>query len=89
MTEQRQQELLKQAEYGLKCKTAREVFDDFLLNQRAQIIRNLESEEYSSYERLNTLKTTLRILRQFDNAIERYIQEGEIAQKELNKDGNE
>ena len=83
MTEREQLELQQQAEYGRKAKIAQEIFEDFVFTQRAQIMSKFESEDFMCYEDLNTLKTALRILRQLTNSVERFIEEGQMAEAQL------
>ena len=87
MTEQEQQELMQQAEYGRKAKIAKEFFEDFLLAHRVRIITTFENEEFISDDKTRMLKAELRLLRLFDNSVERYIEEGKIAEKELSENG--
>ena len=87
MTEQEQQELQHQAEYGCKAKIAKEFLGDFLLVQRADIYRNLERNDTLTSEEVLNNRKYLQILRIFELNAERYIDEGEIAEKELSENG--
>ena len=89
MTEQEQQELQQQAEYGRKAKIVKEFMQSFITTQRVQIINALETEDFDTLERkaISYIKG-LRLLRNFDLLTERYIDEGKIAEEELSKNGN-
>lgn len=89
MTEQEQQELQQQAEQGRKAKIAKEFIQGFVTNQRVQIINALETETFDTLEqRAISYIKGLRVLRNFELLAERYIDEGNIAQEELNQHGN-
>ncbi len=89
MTEQEQQELQQQAEQGRKAKIAKEFMQGFVTNQRVQIINALETETFDTLEqRAISYIKGLRVLRNFELLAERYIDEGNIAQEELNQHGN-
>lgn len=86
MTDQEQQELREQSEYGRKAQAAQEVFKNFLLEQRAQTINRLETEAFDKAEDLINPVIYLRTLRLFELTIEKYISLGEIAERKLNED---
>ena len=86
MTDQEQQELREQSEYGRKAQAAQEVFKNFLLEQRAQTISRLETEAFDKAEDLINPVIYLRTLRLFELTIEKYISLGEIAERKLNED---
>ena len=86
LTDKEQQELREQSEYGRKAQTAQEVFKDFLLEQRAQIINNLETKAFDNSEDFLPQIIYLRTLRLFELNLEKYISLGEIAERRLNED---
>lgn len=81
-----QEELRQQSEYGRKAKIAQEVTKDFITQQRVQIINALETAAWEQETFLNYVRS-LRLLRMFEQMIERYIDEGNIADEELSKNG--
>ena len=88
LTDNEQQELREQAEYGRKAKAVHEFLADFLTIQRAQVINRLESDSFDKAEDLVNPVIYLRLLRKFELEVEKYISLGEIAEKELNEDGD-
>ena len=86
LTDKEQQDLREQSEYGRKAHTAQEVFKDFLLEQRAQIINRLETEAFDKAEDLMPHVIYLRSLKLFELNLEKYISLGEIAERRLNED---
>ncbi|MBR2208545.1 MAG: hypothetical protein IJ859_07015 [Synergistaceae bacterium] len=88
MTEQEQTELRERAEKGRKAKIASEFLDEFLAKQRAFTLQDLETnKEKITYEDLLFSKIFLIVLRSFENMLNFYINNGEIAEKELNNNG--
>ena len=90
LSEEKQIELQKTADYGRKAKTAIEFIKEFVLSERAQIIIKLETQVFENNEEILTQILYLRMLRKFENEAEKYIAMGEIAEKEMmREDGSE
>jgi len=87
MTEQEELELREQAEWGRKAKAAREIFEYFILRERANEIYTIEKSDDVSYESLLFPKVYLRVLRKLEGQIQYFLDNGEIAEKELSNNG--
>ncbi|MBQ9596502.1 MAG: hypothetical protein IJR35_11670 [Synergistaceae bacterium] len=87
LTDNEQQELREQSEYGHKAQAVHEFLADFLLNQRAQVINRLETDSFDKAEDLVNPIIYLRTLRLFELEVEKFISLGEIAERKLNEDG--
>lgn len=88
MTDQEQQELREQSEYGRKAQGVQEFVSDFLVSQRAMMINNLETKEFNEAQDLVIPVLYLRTLRLFELEMEKFISLGDIAEKRLNEDDN-
>ena len=86
MDEQDRQEFQAQAEYGRKCQAAHEVLSEHITEQREQIMSRLETEALSDWE-LSSLVMYLRVLKVFSDTMKTKIDMGEVAEKELMRDG--
>ena len=82
-------ELQAQAEYGRKAKIASEFMKDFILQQRALILVKLENDTIEDMNSLITPILGLRYLKLLENSLDSYIQMGEIAEEELDKNGEQ
>lgn len=82
-------ELQEQAEYGRKAKIASEFMKEFILQQRALILVKLENDTIEDMNSLITPILGLRYLKLLENSLDSYIQMGEIAEEELNKNGEQ
>ena len=82
------QELREQVEYGRKAKIASEVVADFIMNSKALVLYSLENNSDFDEQGVFYKVMYLRLLRQFETSIQTFIDTGEIAKKELNKDGD-
>ena len=80
------QDLQEQAEYGHKCKVALEVLDDFIADKLEKIVQKL-AYGAADDEEILTLVNFMRVITAFQTAVKTHIQEGEIAQEELNNYG--
>ena len=87
MTEQEELELREQAETGRKAKIALEFLDYFLTLKRAVRLNEIETSKDISYETLLAQKISLMELKEFENWLKSNIDNGEIAEKELNENG--
>ena len=82
------EELMAQAELGRKYRAANDVLDKIVAEQQAHIIRQLESADLHSDNDAVGLVLYLRVLRVFRDTIKSRIDSGELAEKELMRDGD-
>ena len=82
------EELMAQAELGRKYRAANDVLAEIVAEQQAHIIRQLESADLHSDNDAVGLVLYLRVLRVFRDTIKSRIDSGELAEKELMKDGD-
>ena len=87
--EREREELMKQAESGRKYKAASEVLNEIMSIQRDNIIRQLESTEFENDGDALGLVLYLRVLKICNNLISTKIDEGRLAEEELNKYGDD
>ena len=87
MTDQVEQELRKQVESGREAKIAQKFFEDFLIEQRAYVIARMENDGIDTYEGLLGKQIYLHVLKEFERREQTFINYGEIAEKELNDNG--
>ena len=88
MTEQEQQDLRQQAEYGRKAEIALDFLSDFLLRERTHTIYNIEHNIVITAETPITelhYITYLQALRKFEDMANSFITQGKIAEEELNR----
>ena len=85
LTEQEATEYREAAEKGRKALIALEFLKEYLTNSRALVFNELETMQ--DLENAVTMIMFLRVLREFENSIVRYIDSGEIAERKLNEDG--
>ena len=85
LTEQEAAEYREAAEKGRKALTALEFLKEYLTGTRALVFNELET--MADLGNSATLIIFLRVLREFENSIVRYIDSGEIAERKLNEDG--
>ena len=85
LTEQEATEYREQSEKGRQAKTALEFLGEYLTSARAIIFHELETlQDLGNASRLIIF---LRVLRDFENGLVRYIDTGELAERRLNEDG--
>ena len=82
------EELMAQAELGRKYRAANDVLAEIVAEQQAHIIRQLESADLHSDNDAVGLVLSLRVLRVFRDTIKSRIDSGELAEKELMRDGD-
>ena len=82
------EELMAQAELGRKYRASNDVLDEIVAEQQAHIIRQLESADLHSDNDAVGLVLYLRVLRVFRDTIKSRIDSGELAEKELMRDGD-
>lgn len=82
-------ELRELVEKGRKAKIAFEFVQDFLTKERANVFFFLETKNFPSPEDLLAPVIYLQLMRRFENDIKLFIDNGDIAQKELNENGSE
>ena len=82
-------ELRAQAEQGRQAKIALSFVQDFLTDERAQTLLILEQDGFNNAEELVPSVLYLRVLRKFEARMQTIIDMGELAEKELNRDGSE
>ena len=87
MTEQGQQELIEQIENGRKAKIALGFINDYLLQERATTIKQLETSSFQTQEEIDINVLYLRTLRKLEQTVNTYIELGDIAEKELSESG--
>ena len=85
LTEEEATEYREAAEKGRKALTALEFLKEYLTNSRALVFNELETMQ--DLGNAATLIMFLRVLREFENSLVRYIDTGEIAERKLNEDG--
>ena len=82
-----QDELLEQAERGRKANIAAEFLNEYFLQERALLLNKLETDGDFSYDAVLALKISLRVLRNVENWLKSIIDNGEIAEKEIDENG--
>ena len=88
LNEQEQQEdLREQIENGRKAKIALGFINDYLLQERATTIKQLETSSFQTQEEIDINVLYLRTLRKLEQTANTYIELGDIAEKDLNKYG--
>ena len=85
LTEQDAAEYREAAEKGRKALIAMEFLKEYLTNSRALVFHELETMQ--DFGNAATFIMFLRVLREFENSLVRYIDTGEIAERKLNEDG--
>ena len=88
-SETEEKELRELVEKGRKAKIASEFVQDFLTRERANVFFFLETKEIQNPEKLLEPVIYLRLMRRFESEIKLCIEQGDIAQKELNENGSE
>ena len=86
--EREREELMQVAEHGRKYRVANEVLSEVLEEQKANVVRQLESADFERDNDAIGLVLYLRVLRVFSDTIRTRIDEGEMAEKELMADGD-
>lgn len=89
MTDLERQDLQQQVEQGRRAQVAQDFLCDFLLKERAQTIYALENLPLYDLTNMQALVAYLQSLSSFERSAKTFIDIGEIAERELNKDGNE
>ncbi len=87
--ESQREDLMKQAEQGRKYKAAKDVLDEMITTQRAHIINQLETAEFSADSDAISLIIYLRTLRLIEDYMKTEIDKGELAEEELVRLDNE
>lgn len=87
-TEQDMAELEEQIERGRQAQVAYDYVKEFLLTERAQTIRLLETERYVVPDEIMLLVNYLRLLGKFEARIQTIIEVGKLSEEEMNRDGN-
>lgn len=90
MTEQEEELDLQyqvEVEHGRKAKATMDILNEFLLLERAKTIRAIENGNYSETKELENFACYLQTLKKFELNVETLMTTGEIAEKELNKNG--
>ena len=85
LTEQDAAEYREAAEKGRKALIAMEFLKEYLTNSRALVFHELETMQ--DLGNAATFIMFLRVLREFENSLVRYIDTGELAERKLNEDG--
>ena len=85
LTDQDAAEYREAAEKGRKALIAMEFLKDYLTGTRALVFNEMETMQ--DLGNAATLIIFLRVLREFENSLVRYIDTGEIAERKLNEDG--
>lgn len=80
-------DLQYQVEHGRKAQATMDILNEFLLLERAKTIRAIENGNYSETKELENFACYLQTLKKFELNIEMLMTTGEIAEKELNKNG--
>ena len=86
--DQNRRELMEAAELGRKYETASEVLSDIMSEQRANILRSLESGDIGQDNDALGLVLYLRVLKICENLIRSKIDAGILAREELRDDGS-
>ena len=87
--DQNRRELMEAAELGRKYETASEVLSDIMSDQRANILRSLESGDIGQDNDALGLVLYLRVLKICENLIRSKIDAGILAREELRDDGSD
>ena len=87
--DQNRRELMEAAELGRKYETASEVLSDIMSEQRANILRSLESGDIGQDNDALGLVLYLRVLKICENLIRSKIDAGILAREELRDDGSD
>lgn len=80
-------DLQYQVEHGRKAQATMDILNEFLLLERAKTIGAIENGDYSETKELENFACYLQILKKFESNVAMHMQIGEIAEKELNKNG--
>ncbi len=87
LTEQEQQDLRETADRGRRAKIVLDFTTEYLINERARVMRSLETDTYTKSEELLEPVIYLRLMRRFENSIKTQINAGDLAEKELIENG--
>ena len=85
LTEEEAAEYREAAEKGRKALIAMEFMKEYLTGTRALVFSEMET--MADLGNAGTLIIFLRVLREFENSLVRYIDTGELAERKLNEDG--
>lgn len=85
LTEKEAAEYREQSEKGRQAKTALEFLGEYLTGARAIIFHELETLQ--DLGNASGLIISLKVLRDFENSLVKYIDTGELAERRLNEDG--
>ena len=77
----------QQVDYGRTAKAAQDFLGDFLLKERTQTLYTLEHLPLNDLTNMQALVAYLQSLSSFEKSTTMYIDIGEIAEKELNENG--
>ena len=87
--EREREELMEQSARGRNYKAAREVLGEVITAQRENIIKQLETADFSNDNDAAGLVLYLRVLRRTHDLIQSEIDKGELAEDELLRIENE
>ena len=82
LTDKEAEEYRENSEKGRQAKIALEFLKEYLIGARALIFHELETLQ--DMGNATSLIILLRVLREFENSLVRYIDTGEVAEKRLN-----
>lgn len=82
----REVELREDAERGRRYRIAGEVLNEFLEDRKQKLIRKMEEYSYAD-EDLRQFSTEFQMIRAYRDCANQFIQRGEIAEKELSRNG--
>ena len=85
LSEQEATEYREASEKGRKALIAMEFLKEYLTGTRALVFNEMET--MADLGNAGTLIIFLRVLREFENSLVRYIDTCEIAERKLNEDG--
>ena len=88
LTEQEQEDLREIIDKGRRAKIVFDFITEYLINERARVMRSLEIDTYTKSDELLEPVIYLRLMRRFENSIKTQIDAGDLAEKELREDGN-
>mgnify|MGYP006988849881 CR=1 FL=1 len=88
LTEQEQEDLREIVDKGRRAKIVFDFITEYLINERARVMRSLEIDTYTKSDELLEPVIYLRLMRRFENSIKTQIDAGDLAEKELREDGN-
>ena len=88
LTEQEQEELREIVDKGRRARIVSDFITDYLISERARVMHSLETDTYAKSDELLEPVIYLRLMRRFENSVKTQIDAGDLAEKELNEDGD-